>query len=123
MPDTRASKLVVDLAVTLSAFASLVVFVVVASTGGSTRAILIWGFAALYTEASVIEQRMRREPATSPTTPSLVAGRWWRVLASDGSVWCETSVESEARAAVRPRRGDRLQRLHQTSVQYEWSDV
>ena len=44
-------------------------------------------------------------------------GRWWRAVAPDGSVWCETSDEQEARAAVRP--GDRLFRLWQRSEQ-EW---
>ena len=36
-------------------------------------------------------------------------GRWWRVIAPDGSLWCETSDEEEAREAVRA--GDTLQRL------------
>lgn len=36
--------------------------------------------------------------------------RWWHVIAPDGSVWCETSDESEARQRMRP--GDRLQRLY-----------
>jgi hypothetical protein len=35
-------------------------------------------------------------------------GRWWRVVAADGSVWCETSDEAEAFGAVRP--GDKLWR-------------
>lgn len=43
--------------------------------------------------------------------------RWWRVLAPDGSLWCETSDESEARDAMRP--GDELQRLW-TRRQSEW---
>lgn len=33
-------------------------------------------------------------------------GRWWSVWAPDGSLWCETSNEQEARDAMRP--GDRL---------------
>lgn len=33
-------------------------------------------------------------------------GRWWSVFAPDGSLWCETSNEREAREAMRP--GDRL---------------
>ena len=45
------------------------------------------------------------------------ATRWWRVTAPDGSVWCETSAESEAREALRP--GDTLQRLWQRP-EYEW---
>lgn len=36
-------------------------------------------------------------------------GRWWRVLDPDGSVWCETSDEREARESMRP--GDALFRL------------
>ena len=47
-------------------------------------------------------------------------GRWWRVLGSDGALWCETSVESEARDAVRT--GDKLQRLWE-SLLCEWRDV
>jgi hypothetical protein len=35
-----------------------------------------------------------------------IPGRWWRVVAPDGSVWCETSDEAEARESMRP--GDRL---------------
>lgn len=35
--------------------------------------------------------------------------RWWRVIAPDGSLWCETSDEREAMDAFRP--GDTLQRL------------
>jgi hypothetical protein len=35
-------------------------------------------------------------------------GRWWRVVAPDGSVWCETSDEDEARGEMRP--GDTLWR-------------
>lgn len=27
---------------------------------------------------------------------------WWRVLAADGSLWCETSDEREARESMRP---------------------
>lgn len=36
--------------------------------------------------------------------------RWWRVIAPDGSLWCETSVESEARERMRPE--DTLERLY-----------
>lgn len=36
-------------------------------------------------------------------------GRWWRVIAVDGSLWCETSDEQHARDHVRP--GDRLLRM------------
>jgi hypothetical protein len=44
-------------------------------------------------------------------------GRWWRVTEPDGSVWCETSNEDEAREAARP--GDRLYRLF-TLSQEKW---
>jgi hypothetical protein len=33
-------------------------------------------------------------------------GRWWRVMTPEGSVWCETSSEDEARSSMRP--GDTL---------------
>ena len=46
--------------------------------------------------------------------------RWWRVEAEDGSLWAETSNESEARSIMRP--GDTLYRrwvrLHE-----EWRPV
>jgi hypothetical protein len=47
-------------------------------------------------------------------------GRWWRVIDPDGELWCETSREPEARAAVRP--GDRLQRRWVATLE-EWRDV
>lgn len=46
-------------------------------------------------------------------------GRWWRVEAPDGSTWCETSNEEEAREAVRT--GDRLLREHRR-VQVEYRE-
>lgn len=45
------------------------------------------------------------QDATGEWTPT----NWWRVTAPDGSIWCETSVESEAREAMRPE--DSLSRL------------
>lgn len=42
------------------------------------------------------------------TTAEWEPGRWWVVQAPDGSTWAETSVEREARDAVRP--GDTLLR-------------
>jgi len=47
-------------------------------------------------------------------------GRWWRVTAPDGSLWCETSSEREARDSVRP--GDTLSRqfVYQDS---EWREI
>lgn len=47
-------------------------------------------------------------------------GRWWRVLDANGFLWCETSDEAEARAAMRP--GDRLVRHHVREL-HEWRDV
>jgi hypothetical protein len=47
-------------------------------------------------------------------------GRWWKVVAPDGSLWCETSSEREAREALRP--GDRLFRLWQRT-EYEWEET
>lgn len=35
--------------------------------------------------------------------------RWWRVVSPNGTVWCETSSEEEARSRMRP--GDTLLRL------------
>lgn len=49
-----------------------------------------------------------------------IASRWWRVVGPTGSVWCETSSESEARAAMRP--GDLLQRFWVITGS-EWRDV
>lgn len=47
------------------------------------------------------------DPSTDPQG-EWQEGRWWRVTAPDGSLWCETSCESEAREAV--RKGDTLER-------------
>lgn len=44
-------------------------------------------------------------------------GRWWRVVAPDGQLWCETSDEAEARGSVRP--GDTLERLWRC-VEEQW---
>jgi hypothetical protein len=49
--------------------------------------------------------------AVKTTHKSSWGSMWWRVVAPDGSIWCETSVESEAREAMRP--GDYLWRLWQ----------
>lgn len=43
--------------------------------------------------------------------------KWWRVIAPDGSVWCETSDEAEARSRMREE--DTLERLYQT-IQQQW---
>lgn len=41
--------------------------------------------------------------------------RWWRVNGPDGEVWCETSVEKEARGSM--RKGDVLLRLYEKREQ------
>lgn len=45
---------------------------------------------------------------------------WWRVLAPDGSLWCEASDEKEVRASMRP--GDTLQVLKKRD-QRRWENV
>lgn len=60
---------------------------------------------------------MTAEPSVIAWEPS----RWWRVIAPDGSLWCETSSESEARDNV--RLGDTLQRLWVPKVDGEWRNV
>jgi hypothetical protein len=45
-------------------------------------------------------------------------GRWWRVLDPNGELWCETSSEKEARAAMRP--GDKLERQFVGETPTEW---
>lgn len=52
---------------------------------------------------------------TKPWKPS----RWWRVL-RDGELWLETSVEEEAREAMKP--GDKLQHMYYYE-EYEWRDA
>lgn len=47
-------------------------------------------------------------------------GRWWRVVDPDGSLWCETSNEQEARSFM--REGDRLYKLWVREEQ-EWREV
>lgn len=49
-------------------------------------------------------------------------GRWWRVLLADGSLWCETSDEEEARAAftAAPGRLPTIERQWYRSEEYEW---
>ena len=49
---------------------------------------------------------------------SIRPGRWWRVIAPDGSLWCETSSEDEAREEMRP--GDRLERWWEMHVPGRW---
>lgn len=44
---------------------------------------------------------------------------WWRVIEPDGSLWCETSNEQEARESMRP--GDRLDR-HERITFERWTN-
>lgn len=60
------------------------------------------------------EQSTESDAAWEPT-------RWWQVLTPDGSLWCETSDEDEAREdALRP--GHTLRRLYRRMEQ-EWRAV
>lgn len=45
---------------------------------------------------------------------------WWRVLTSEGKLWCETSNGSEALRSMRP--GDTIQHLYRKIVE-EWHEV
>lgn len=56
----------------------------------------------------------------TPDNDDYQPGRWWRVTAPDGSLWCETSDEDEARQALRP--GDTLERLF-VLTRSEWRPV
>ena len=47
-------------------------------------------------------------------------GRWWKVVAPDGTLWAETSDEQEARGLL--RQGDTLWRLH-VRQESEWRRV
>lgn len=50
-----------------------------------------------------------------------VPTRWWRVLAADGSLWCETSDEDEARRALHTAPGGgHLSRLWSTPRDAQW---
>lgn len=47
---------------------------------------------------------------------------WWRVLAPNGSIWCETSIQSEAIERMRP--GDRLFQLYEKkSTQWKYMNT
>jgi len=43
--------------------------------------------------------------------------RWWRAVAPDGTVWCETSNLSQLLDLARP--GDRIERLYE-ETSHEW---
>lgn len=45
---------------------------------------------------------------------------WWRVIAPDGSLWCESSDQRENRESMRV--GDMLQR-HEQHVEQRWVTV
>lgn len=45
---------------------------------------------------------------------------WWRVTASDGSIWAESSDEQECRGLVRP--GDKLW-SHERRIEERWIEV
>lgn len=49
--------------------------------------------------------------------PKFYGTSWYRVLAPDRSLWCETSNEEEARDSMRP--GDILQKLYKAELM-EW---
>ena len=56
--------------------------------------------------------------AMSRDTDVWEPGHWWRVVASDGSIWAETSDEQEARERV--REGDTLMRWYlRTETKWE----
>lgn len=46
------------------------------------------------------------------------ATRWYRVLAPDGSLWCETSNREEALKSM--REDDTIERLF-SRIEYRWS--
>lgn len=48
--------------------------------------------------------------------------KWWKVVAPNGKIWCETSSEEEARSSMRP--GDTLCRLFEkVEYQREWRPI
>jgi len=58
---------------------------------------------------------------SDPTmTVPWISGRWWKVIAPDGSTWCETSNEDQARGRMRD--GDRLFRL-MTRTEAKWEEI
>jgi hypothetical protein len=46
--------------------------------------------------------------------------RWWRVVLKDGTLWCETSDEAEARERI--PKGAKLQHMFQKTKR-EWRNV
>ena len=67
-------------------------------------------------EQLAAEQENRRKEEAGEWFPT----RWWRVVLADGSVWCETSVESEARERV--PKGATVQHLFEKHKR-EWRDA
>lgn len=60
------------------------------------------------TPLAKVQAALRTLDSDDQTIDDFEPGRWWIVQAPDGSTWAETSVEREARSAVRP--GDTLLR-------------
>jgi len=71
---------------------------------------------ALAAEADRLQQRLEDAEARE-----LVPGRWWAVMAPDGSTRASTSDEDEARANLRP--GDTLLRQFVTPTREEYRVV
>ena len=84
-----------------------------------------------------------RSASADPWFDGWHPNQWWRVILSDGSVWCGTTDEIEARAALTqirenavtvhppgfhdgivygPDAGAKLQRVH-SRIQHEWRDA
>lgn len=86
--------------------------------------------AVQYTDDIVFEAEL--VPFDRETEPT----RWWRVLDVDGSIWCETSDEDEARDELRESHidnnddlvygeivpGRKLQRLYIAPEENKWKD-
>jgi hypothetical protein len=56
---------------------------------------------------------------TVPYPEAFHSARWWRIVARDGSLWCETSDRQEALDRMRPE--DTPQRLYTYTLE-EWRD-
>ena len=71
----------------------------------------------LYTTLGLTTEDALGQPEPEAEDDEWEPWRWWRVTAPDGTLWCETSDEQEARSSVRP--GDTLERLWRR-VEEEW---
>lgn len=67
------------------------------------------------------EEVFERAKAALDALPKFEPGRWWRVIAPDGSLWSESSDEEENRECMRP--GDTLQRIFDSVIAREWRDM